>query len=121
MYKKEPEPGRTVGLNSQIGQHTTFTGNITGSEDILINGELIGDIDIQAGVHIGATGHIKGTIKAANIVVEGNVEGTLRADEKIELLTSANITANMECKQLAVADGAFFEGKVHMEGTDTKK
>jgi cytoskeletal protein CcmA (bactofilin family) len=116
MYKRSDETGSIVDFNSHIGENTTFTGNITGSEDILIDGELIGDIDIRASVRIGGSGHIKGTIKAINVVVEGKVEGTLKIEEKIELMSNANITANMECKQLAVSDGAFFEGKVHMEG-----
>ncbi len=116
MYKKADDAGMAVDFNSEVGEHTTFTGNITGSEDILINGELVGDVDIRASVRVGVTGHIKGTIKAINVVVEGRVEGTLKIEEKIELMGNANITANMECKQLAVSDGAFFEGKVHMEG-----
>jgi cytoskeletal protein CcmA (bactofilin family) len=120
MNKKTDETGRTLELSSQIGEHTTFTGNITGSEDILINGELIGDIDIRACVQVGATGRVKGTVKAINVVIEGRVEGTLKIGEKIELMSNANITADMECKQLAVSDGAFFEGKVHMEGVGTK-
>ncbi len=120
MYKKADETGNSMGLNSLIGQHTTFTGIITGSEDILINGELIGDIDIRASVRVGSSGHIKGTIKAVNVVIEGRVEGTLKIEEKIELMNNANITANMECKQLAVSDGAFFEGKVHMESIGAK-
>lgn len=120
MNKKTDETGRTLEFNSQIGEHTTLTGNITGSEDILINGELVGDIDIRASVQVGSTGRIKGTIKAINVVIEGRVEGTLKIEEKIELMSNANITADMECKQLAVSDGAFFEGKVHMEGIATK-
>lgn len=119
MYKRVDESGNSVEFSSHIGEHTTFTGNITGSEDILISGELVGDIDIRASVRVGGTGHIKGTIKAINVVVEGRVEGTLKIEEKIELMSNANITANMECKQLAVSDGAFFEGKVHMEGIGT--
>jgi len=116
MYKKSDETGNSTDFSSHIGEHTTFTGNITGSEDILIDGELVGDVDIRASVRVGSTGHIKGTIKAINVFVEGRVEGTLKIEERIELMSSANITANMECKQLAVSDGAFFEGKVHMEG-----
>jgi len=111
--------GRTTEFNSQVGEHTTFTGNIAGSEDILVNGELVGDIDIRASLRVGPTGNIKGTIKAINVVIEGKVEGTLKIEEKIELMSNANINANMECKQLAVSDGAFFEGKVHMEGVGT--
>ncbi len=121
MNKKEFEPGRNAGFNSQIGESTKFVGNITGSEDVLINGEMNGDVDVRASVHVGGTGRVKGTIKAQNVVVEGKVEGTLKAEDKIELINSANINADMECKHLAVADGAFFEGKVHMEGMDTVK
>jgi cytoskeletal protein CcmA (bactofilin family) len=120
MYKKETESRIPTEYSSRVGEQTTFSGNITGSEDILINGEMVGDIDIRASVHVGGSGHIKGTIKAINVMIEGRVEGTLKIEEKIELMSSANITANMECKQLAVADGAFFEGKVHMEGIGTK-
>ncbi len=120
MYRKETESGGNMDYNSQVGEQTTFTGNITGSEDVLINGELVGDIDIRASVHVGGTGHIKGTVKAVNVIIEGRVEGILKIEEKIELMSSANITANMECKQLAVADGAYFEGKVHMEGIGAK-
>ncbi len=120
MYRKETESRMPADFSSRVGEQTTFTGNITGSEDILINGELVGDIDVRASVHIGGSGHMKGTIKAVNVIIEGRVEGTLKIEEKIELMSNANITANMECKQLAVADGAFFEGKVHMEGIAAK-
>lgn len=120
MNKRTDETGKTLEFSSQIGEQTTFTGNITGSQDILINGELVGDIDIRASVHVGSSGHIKGTVKAINVVIEGKVDGTLKIEEKIELMSNANITADMECKQLAVSDGAFFEGKVHMEGIGAK-
>jgi cytoskeletal protein CcmA (bactofilin family) len=121
MNKKEEETGKEGVFHSEIGQDTKFVGNITGSEDILINGEVNGDIDIRASVHVGGTGRIKGTIKAANVTVEGRVEGNIKAEDKIELMDNANITADMECKHLAVADGAFYEGKVHMEGMETLK
>ena len=121
MDKKGLETGSEGVFNSQIGQNTKLVGNITGSEDILINGEMNGDIDVRASVRVGGAGKIKGTVKAENIVVEGRVEGTLKAEDKIELMDNANITADMECKHLAVADGAFFEGKVQMEGMEPVK
>lgn len=120
MNKKSTNQ-KVLDINCTIGKETKVSGNITGSEDILINGEFEGDMDIKAKVHIGESGKIKGTIKATNIEVEGRVEGNLNAKDRIELTDSANITADMECKNLAVADGAFFEGKVHMEGMEKVK
>lgn len=99
-----------------VGSDTKFTGNLTGSEDILINGEVDGDIDIKASVYVGENGKVTGKITATDVMIEGKVDGFLKATNKIHLATTANIAADMECRNLEVADGAFFEGKVNMEG-----
>jgi cytoskeletal protein CcmA (bactofilin family) len=118
MNKRDSEWEKGGAINSQIGEQTKFVGNVSGSEDILINGEMDGDISVSASVHIGPTGSFKGMIKAKNVIIEGKVEGAIKVEDKIELLNKAAITADMECKHLAVADGAFYEGKVHMEGME---
>ena len=105
----------------RIGDSTEITGNITGTEDILINGEIVGDVDVKATVYVGESGRIKGTVRAFDVVVEGKIEGNLIIQNKIELTESAHITADMECGKLAVTDGAFYEGKVHMEGIEQIK
>ena len=105
----------------RIGDSTEITGNVTGTEDILINGEIVGDVDIKAMVYVGENGKIKGTVRAIDVVVEGKIEGSLIAQNKIELTESAHISADMECGKLAVTDGAFYEGKVHMEGIEKSK
>jgi len=99
-----------------VGIDTKFTGNLTGSEDILINGEVDGDIDIKASVYVGENGTVTGKITATDVMIEGKVDGFLKATNKIHLASNANIAADMECRNLEVADGAFFEGKVNMEG-----
>jgi cytoskeletal protein CcmA (bactofilin family) len=108
-------------FDCRLGEDTEIKGNITGSEDILINGEITGDIDVKAMVYVGENGKIKGTIKANDVVVEGKIEGSLIVQNKIELTESAHINADMECGKLAVTDGAFYEGKVHMDGIEQVK
>lgn len=121
MDRKDSRDIDSLDFNCRIGDDTKITGNITGSEDILINGQVNGDIDVKAKVYIGERGKIKGTIKAFDVTIEGRVEGSLKIQDKIELSESAHITADMECGKLAVTDGAFYEGKVHMEGMEKIK
>jgi cytoskeletal protein CcmA (bactofilin family) len=121
MDKKVSKSNIGSDVNCRIGVETKVTGNVKASEDILINGEVSGDIDVKAKVYIGQSGQIKGKIMAYDVIVEGKVEGNLNAENRIELMDSAYVTADMECKNLAVADGAFFEGKVQMEGVDKIK
>ena len=121
MDKKVSKSNIGSDVNCRIGVETKVTGNVKASEDILINGEVSGDIDVKAKVYIGKSGQIKGKIMAYDVIVEGKVEGNLNAENRIELMDSAYVTADMECKNLAVADGAFFEGKVQMEGVDKIK
>ncbi len=121
MDKKDSKSNMPSNFNCIVGSDTKISGDITGTEDILINGEVSGDIDVKARVHIGEKGKIKGTIKAVDISIEGKVEGNLKIQDRIELAESAYITADMECGKLEVADGAFYEGKVHMEGVEKIK
>ena len=121
MDKKVSKSNIGSDVKCRIGVETKVTGNIKASEDILIDGEVSGDIDVKAKVYIGQSGQIKGKIMAYDVIVEGKVEGNLNAENRIELMDSAYVTADMECKNLAVADGAFFEGKVQMEGVDKIK
>ncbi len=121
MDKKVSKSNIGSDVNCRIGEETKITGNVKASEDILIDGEVSGDIDVKAKVFVGQSGQIKGKIMAYDIIVEGKVEGNLNAENRIELMDSAYVTADMVCKNLAVADGAFFEGKVQMEGVDKVK
>jgi len=121
MDKKVSKSNIGSDVKCRIGQETKVTGNIKSSEDILIDGEVSGDIDVKEKLYIGQSGQIKGKIMAYDVIVEGKVEGNLNAENRIELRDSAYVTADMECKNLAVSDGAFFEGKVQMEGVDKIK
>jgi len=121
MDKKGSGFDKPTDFNCMIGSDTKITGDITGTEDILINGEINGDVDVKAKIYVGESGEIVGTIKAVDISIEGKVEGNLKIQDKIELAESAYITADIECGKLEVADGAFYEGKIHMEGVEKIK
>jgi cytoskeletal protein CcmA (bactofilin family) len=113
---RKASDGSGIHCECVVGSDTKISGNLSGSEDILINGEVDGDIDINASVYVGENGKVTGKITATDVLIEGKVDGFLKAMNKIQLASTANIAADMECRNLEVSDGAFFEGKVNMEG-----
>jgi cytoskeletal protein CcmA (bactofilin family) len=98
-----------------INSTTKIKGEVKGSHELLLDGELDGKIKLKSLLHIGKDGRVKGEVVADNIIVEGKLEGKIEAKNKIEIRSNANSTGNIICRQIAIADGAFFQGNVEME------
>jgi cytoskeletal protein CcmA (bactofilin family) len=99
-----------------IGRGTRFLGNLASSDPVEVLGVLEGDCQTSAHciVHEGA--RVLGNIDAVALLVAGEVEaGVLRA-EKVEVRASARVLATIRARVVAIADGAFFQGAVEIEG-----
>ena len=90
-------------------------GQIEGGDDVHLDGEFEGKFNLDSLLFIGRSGKFKGIVEARNIVVEGLLEGEIKAGEKIELRQSGSIKGNVVCQKIAIAEGAYFEGEVKME------
>jgi cytoskeletal protein CcmA (bactofilin family) len=62
------------------------------------------------------TARIAGDVTATSIVVDGEVAGRTLVAEKVEIGAGARVRANVRARVVAIAEGAFFDGQVHMEG-----
>jgi cytoskeletal protein CcmA (bactofilin family) len=100
------------GPKSVITPDTAITGEIHGQGDLLLEGQLTGNIDIDGLLFIGKKGSFKGEAQVANMVIEGRAEGQLRVSTKIEIRSSGYILGNIVCQKIAIAEGAFFDGKI---------
>jgi len=103
-----PEPE----LKTTITAATTITGEIRGQGDLSLEGQCTGNIEIGGLLFIGKTGSLKGEAAVENIIVEGRVEGQIKAAAKIEIRSSGTVQGNIFCGQIAIAEGAFFDGKI---------
>jgi cytoskeletal protein CcmA (bactofilin family) len=99
-----------------INDGCKITGTITGSGSFLINGEVDGDCDLEGTVTLAGNGLWKGTIKAADVIVAGRVEGDIVAAGKVEITDSARITGTVSGEAIAVAEGAVVEGVMKTTG-----
>ncbi len=113
-----PEPPRPATGSSEratIGRSITIRGEVSGDEDLLIQGRIDGSVDLQAqSVTVGREGRVKADITGRVVTVEGEVEGDLKAQEQVILRGSARVEGDITAPRVVLEDGASFRGLVDM-------
>jgi cytoskeletal protein CcmA (bactofilin family) len=100
---------------THIGKAVVFDGELTSDEDLQIDGQLKGHLNVREGtLTIGDTAIIAADVRAARVVVHGTVQGSIAASERIELGPTANVTGSLTADRVVIADGASFNGGVDM-------
>ena len=107
-------PAAAAAAATVIGPKGKFVGEISGDEDVVIQGRFEGNIQIQRRVTVAASGELKGDIHARTVLVGGRVHGQIRADERAELLASASVQGNVTAPKVVIAEGAQLQGNVAM-------
>ena len=107
---------RTAPPAAVIGAKITFRGELSGEEDLLVEGKIEGTIELRNHhLTIGKQGSIKANVIAKSITVEGSVEGDLVAPERIGIKASSNVTGNVAAERVTLEEGARFRGSIDME------
>ncbi len=103
-----PTEGATV-----IGRETKFRGEISGSTDLLIDGEVDGIIRLTgAKLTVRPEGRVKASISAQDVVVAGQVEGEIRATGRVELRNGSVVLGDICATRMSIEDGATLRGGV---------
>ena len=98
-----------------IGPSITIRGEVTGDEDLLIQGNVDGSVDLALqAVTVGREGRVKANITGRVVIVEGSVEGDLKAQEQVILRSSAHVQGDITAARVVLEDGASFRGLVDM-------
>lgn len=99
-----------------IGKSVVIKGELSGSEDIYIDGQVDGSIELKGNnLTVGPNGQVKANVNAKGVVVQGKLEGNIRASERAELRKSAIAVGDIATQRLAIEDGAYFKGRVDIE------
>jgi cytoskeletal protein CcmA (bactofilin family) len=102
-------------LQAVIGATVVIKGDLTGEEDLLIEGRLEGKVESRRHkVTVGRNGRIKGDIYAKTITIEGTVEGNLYGEEQLVVRQSGNVRGNIVAPRVALEDGSNFKGSIDM-------
>ncbi len=104
------------GKATLINEGCKISGEISGSGNFQINGEVSGDCDVDGTIQLAGSGLWQGSIRADNVIVAGHVEGDITATGKVEITKTAKITGTVTGEAIAVAEGAVVEGIMKTTG-----
>jgi len=108
-------PSSPAGSRAVIGPSITIRGEVSGDEDLLIQGRVEGSVDLELhAVTVGGEGRVNANITARIVTVEGEVEGDLKAKEQVILRGSARVKGDLTAPRVVLEDGANFRGLVDM-------
>jgi len=106
---------------AQIGKSVVVKGELSGSEDLYVDGQVEGSISLKNNaLTIGPHGQVKATVEAKGVVVQGKLEGNVLATERVDLRKSAVVTGDITTQRIAIEEGAYLKGKVDIQGRAEK-
>lgn len=106
---------------AHIGKSVIIKGQLSGSEDLFVDGVVEGTIELQSNnIVIGPNGKVRAAIHAKGVVVQGKLEGDIHASERVELRKSGSMMGDVFTQRIAIEDGAYLKGKIDIQKEGAK-
>lgn len=100
---------------AHIGKSVCIKGELSGSEDIYLDGQVDGSIQLAGNsITVGPNGRVRANIAARNVAVSGSLDGNIQASERTEFRKSAVVNGDVQTQRIAIEDGAYFKGKLEI-------
>jgi len=101
---------------ARLGASLHVKGEITGNEDLLIDGSVEGLVQLEERkLTIGASARVTADVIAREVVVYGNVKGNLRARDRIEIKKDGSVVGDLTTARISIEDGAYFKGSIEID------
>jgi cytoskeletal protein CcmA (bactofilin family) len=98
---------------STLGRTVRVEGKIISHQDLHVEGQVDGTIELSGNkLTIGPLANVRANIKAQNVSIVGNAEGTIEATERVELCSQCRLVGDIRTPRLVIKDGAYIKGKV---------
>jgi len=100
---------------ANIGKSISIKGDLTGNEDIVIEGKVEGKVDLPNNqLTVGANGTVRAEVNAKGIVVIGRVSGNVHGTERVEVQATGIVEGDVSAPKLVIAEGAVVNGSIQM-------
>ena len=110
------EPIRQERVVVNIGKSVVIKGELSGSEDLTIEGQVEGKIELRQNIlTIGPNAKIKAQVFAKTVIVQGEVHGNVTATERVDIRDNGSVDGDLSAPRVAIADGAHFRGSIDMQ------
>ena len=98
---------------AHIGKSVVLKGELSGSEDLFLDGEIEGNIELRDhNLTVGPNGRVRANINAKEVVIQGKVDGNVIASDRVELRKSAVLVGDITTQRIVIEDGAYFKGGI---------
>jgi cytoskeletal protein CcmA (bactofilin family) len=106
---------------ANIGKSVVIKGELSGSEDLYLDGQVEGSIEMAGNrLTIGPNGKVKANVTARSAVVQGRLEGNVRASDRVDLKQSAIVLGDIATQRISIEEGAYFKGGVDIQREASK-
>ena len=117
----EPNP-ESRGGPAVLGKSVIVKGQIFGREDLTIDGEVEGTVELQEHrLTIGPNGKVMATVKAREVVVLGTIHGNVETRDKIMIRKDAKLVGDIKTARIEIEDGAYFKGNIDIVRAEQPK
>jgi len=107
---------------TSINSSILIDGNIKAKEDLIINGRVKGNIEIENhNFFLGPSGRLNGEIHGLNVRIRGQMKGEIKATGRVEISREAKFSGKIKCKSVSVEKGAFFDAYVDLGRKSSEK
>jgi len=105
-----------------LGRSVVISGELSGAEDLLIEGQLEGTVRLQEHtLTVGQHGQVKAEVNARQVVVLGAVHGNITARERIEIRKTGHVVGDLVSAGIAIEEGAYFKGSIDILREEERK
>jgi cytoskeletal protein CcmA (bactofilin family) len=116
------EPRGLERTTVNIGKSVVIKGELSGSEDLTIEGQVEGKIELRQNVlTIGPNGRIKAQVFAKSVIILGEVTGNVTATDKVDIRDNGSVDGDIAAPRVAIAEGAHFRGSIDMQKSGGSK
>ena len=113
-----PSPGGSA----TIGKAVMIKGQIYSREDLVIDGEVEGSVELQEHrLTVGPNGKVQAGITAREIIVLGSIHGNVEATDKIDIRKDAKLVGDIKTARIVIEDGAYFKGSIDIAKPEVGK
>jgi cytoskeletal protein CcmA (bactofilin family) len=101
---------------AHIGKSVQIKGELTGSEDLLIDGQVTGSIELpDYQLTVGASGKVQANVNAKKVVISGTVKGNIHAVDNVTISKSGSLVGDVVVAGIVIEDGAYFKGSIDIQ------
>ncbi len=109
---RAPEEVKRSGRGGSLGSTMTVKGEVYSQEELYVDGEVQGSIELNHRLTVGPNGKIRASVKAKEVVIEGSIQGDVQSAEKIIIREKGSLVGDIKTAGIVIEDGAYFKGSI---------